>query len=98
VDALGRRVQQIVERGEAAKMDRAQIFTAIWKAAAEADGGADDAASWQPPAGALAAIPHFDEPWYCCAEPAREQFVSIGAAQPCAPADRAVPAAIDGFV
>jgi hypothetical protein len=38
VDALGRRVQQIVERGEAAKLGRAQIFAAIWKAAAEADG------------------------------------------------------------
>jgi radical SAM superfamily enzyme YgiQ (UPF0313 family)/outer membrane murein-binding lipoprotein Lpp len=24
-------------------------------------------------------IPHFTEPWYCCAEPTRDQFVSIGA-------------------
>jgi hypothetical protein len=22
-------------------------------------------------------IPHFTEPWYCCAEPMQDQFVSI---------------------
>jgi radical SAM superfamily enzyme YgiQ (UPF0313 family) len=105
VDALGRRVQQIVEQGEAAKLGRAEIFAAIWKAAAEAEGTApdDESAVWQPSAGVCAAIPHFDEPWYCCAEPAREQFVSIGIAPPAAPADVATPAvrigaAIDGFV
>ncbi|MGB6431598.1 MAG: radical SAM protein, partial [Candidatus Acidiferrales bacterium] len=111
VDALGRRVQEIVERGEAAKLSRAQIFAAIWQSAAEADGIAGEATAWQLPAGALAAIPHFDEPWYCCAEPAREQFVSIGIAQPiapaapdncgsgvAAPAARVARAAIDGFV
>jgi radical SAM superfamily enzyme YgiQ (UPF0313 family) len=106
VDALGRRVQQIVEQGEAAKLGRAQIFAAIWKAAAEAEGisTGEQSSIWQPPHGARAAIPHFDEPWYCCAEPAREQFVSIGIAQPAAPAAVSTPvvrvatAAIDGFV
>ena len=39
------------------------------RAAAEAVGD-DAAALWQPPAGGLrTAIPHFTEPWYCCAEP-----------------------------
>jgi radical SAM superfamily enzyme YgiQ (UPF0313 family) len=111
VDIFGRRVQQIVEQGEAAKLGRAQIFAAIWKAAAEADGisARGEDAIWQPPRSALAAIPHFDEPWYCCAEPAREQFVSIGIAPPAAapvrsavgdaaPATRIARAAIDGFV
>jgi hypothetical protein len=106
VDALGRRVQQIVEQAEAAKSGRAEIFAAIWRAAAEAEGVAAESSIWQPaPArrgglGELAAIPHFDEPWYCCAEPAREQFVSIGAPQPAAasPATRTAVAAIDGFV
>jgi radical SAM superfamily enzyme YgiQ (UPF0313 family) len=98
VDALGRRVQQIVEQGEAAKLNRAEIFSAIWKAAAEADGATGEAAAWQRPAGAHTAIPHFDEPWYCCAEPAREQFVAIGIAQAAAPAARVARAAIDGFV
>jgi radical SAM superfamily enzyme YgiQ (UPF0313 family) len=106
VDAVGRRVQQIVEQGEAAKLGRARIFAAIWKAAAEADSNSmeEESSVWQPPAGALVAIPHFDEPWYCCAEPAREQFVSIGVAKPAAaaavatPAVRVATAAIDGFV
>jgi len=111
VDIFGRRVQQIVEQGEAAKLGRAQIFAAIWNAAAETDGISSDAeaSTWQPPTGARAAIPHFDEPWYCCAEPAREQFVSIGIAQAAAvqvatavggaaPATRIARAAIDGFV
>ncbi|MGD0839790.1 MAG: CUAEP/CCAEP-tail radical SAM protein [Candidatus Acidiferrales bacterium] len=98
VDALGRQVQQIVERSEAAKLSRAEIFATIWRAAAE--GVAAEDSIWQPPPGELAAIPHFDEPWYCCAEPAREQFVSIGAAQAAAasPATRTAVAAIDGFV
>jgi radical SAM superfamily enzyme YgiQ (UPF0313 family) len=111
VDIFGRRVQQIVEQGEAAKLGRAEIFASIWKAAAEADGisAEDEDAIWQSRTGALAAIPHFDEPWYCCAEPAREQFISIGIAQPVAvpvvaavgdtaPATRIARAAIDGFV
>jgi hypothetical protein len=100
VDALGRRVQQIVEQAEAAKLGRAEIFAAIWRAAAEAEGVAAEDSIWQPPPGDFAAIPHFDEPWYCCAEPAREQFVSIGTAQPAAasPATRTAVAAIDGFV
>jgi len=105
VDSLGLRVQQIVEQSEAAKLSRAEIFAAIWRAAAEAEGGAAEDSIWQPAparrggAGALAAIPHFDEPWYCCAEPARDQFVSIGAAPPAAsPAVRTAFAAIDGFV
>jgi radical SAM superfamily enzyme YgiQ (UPF0313 family) len=111
VDTFGRRVQQIVEQGEAAKLGRAQIFASIWKVAAEADGISPDAeaATWQPRFGEHAAIPHFDEPWYCCAEPARGQFVSIGTAQPtaasvasaagdAAPATRIARAAIDGFV
>jgi radical SAM superfamily enzyme YgiQ (UPF0313 family) len=111
VDIFGRRVQQIVEQGESAKLGRAQIFADIWKAAAESDGlsAGAEASTWQPRLGARAAIPHFDEPWYCCAEPAREQFVSIGIAQPAAvavataagdavPATRITRAAIDGFV
>jgi hypothetical protein len=101
VDALGRRVQQIVEQGEAAKCGRAEIFAAIWKAADEADDASREGSLWQPPPGAHAAIPHFDEAWYCCAEPAREQFISIGTAQPVAavqPAARVPSGAIDGFV
>jgi hypothetical protein len=27
-------------------------------------------------------IPHFTEPWYCCAEPTQDQFVSITSVTP----------------
>ena len=36
----------------------------------------------QPVFAARPAIPHFTEPWYCCAEPTREQFISIGGGAP----------------
>jgi len=26
-------------------------------------------------------VPYLDEPWYCCAEPMDDQFVSIGRAK-----------------
>ena len=56
-------------------------------------GGADQAAMGgnasvftplgrQPMFAARPAIPHFTEPWYCCAEPTREQFISIGGGAP----------------
>jgi hypothetical protein len=28
------------------------------------------------------AIPHMNEPWYCCAEPSSDQLVSIGQVKP----------------
>ena len=57
-----------------------EVFARIWQAAAEADGDAAGAA-WKPAAGAArAGIAHFSEPWYCCAEPTRDQFVAIGGA------------------
>jgi hypothetical protein len=36
-------------------------------------------------------VPYLDEPWYCCAEPMSDQFVSIGKAkEPVAKADQFV--------
>ena len=55
----------------------------------------------QPTFAARPAIPHFTEPWYCCAEPTREQFVSIaGGAQPPARRERPADAALqaDAFL
>jgi radical SAM superfamily enzyme YgiQ (UPF0313 family) len=79
VDALAKEVGEIVEREEKLHRTRAEIFASIWKAAARAAGKSGD-----PPAAFLGtqaarrAIPHMDEPWYCCAEPTRDQLVSIG--------------------
>jgi hypothetical protein len=79
LDALAERVQDLANEGDKLRQTRSEVFARIWQAAAEAAGE-----GWQPPwqpakDAESAAIPHFSEPWYCCAEPTREQFVSIGA-------------------
>lgn len=52
------------------------VFERIWKTAHAAAGlAAPLIATSQAPTGA---IPFLSEPWYCCAEPTREQFVSLG--------------------
>ncbi len=108
VDELQRRVQAAVEQCEKEKLGRSESFARVWRAAADAAGtvseDSDGAAIWKPRSGARAEAPHLDEPWYCCAEPTREQFVSIASAgaAPCGgpTAPRAVPAGrpADGFV
>jgi len=79
VDALAAEVSQIVEREEKLRHSRAEIFTQIWYAAARV---CDDApqipASLRGGQPMRVAIPHMNEPWYCCAEPSRDQLVSIG--------------------
>jgi radical SAM superfamily enzyme YgiQ (UPF0313 family) len=76
VDALSETVQAIAADGDRRKESRYMVFERIWKAAHAAAGLAAPAiqASQSP----TAAIPFLSEPWYCCAEPTREQFVSIG--------------------
>jgi hypothetical protein len=76
VDALGETVQAIAAEGDRRKESRSLVFGRIWKAAHAAAGlAAPVLHSAQAP---VAAIPFLSEPWYCCAEPTREQFVSIG--------------------
>jgi radical SAM superfamily enzyme YgiQ (UPF0313 family) len=83
VDALASEVSGIVEREEKLRRSRAEIFAQIWRAAARL---IDDApqipdalfASQAP----RVAIPHMNEPWYCCAEPSSDQLVSIGQVKP----------------
>ena len=92
MDALANRVQDVASAGDSLKRSRTETFAEIWRAAAEAAGDDSVAAAWHPPAAAPRPIPHFTEPWYCCAEPTRDQFVSIGASalvasQPDAPLD-----------
>ncbi len=76
LDALAERVQDLANEGDKLRKTRSEVFALIWRAAAEADGdaiGAEQACGcWR------AAIAHFSEPWYCCAEPTRDQFVAIG--------------------
>lgn len=76
VDALSETVQAIAAEGDRKKESRSTVFGRIWKAAHAAAGL--DAPSTQTSHTSPAAIPFLSEPWYCCAEPTREQFVSIG--------------------
>jgi radical SAM superfamily enzyme YgiQ (UPF0313 family) len=77
VDALSKTISDLVQRGDSLKLTRTQIFSHIWRAAhATAEIPAppipgNSAAQASP-------VPFLDEPWYCCAEPMDNQFVSIG--------------------
>ncbi|HUK31788.1 MAG TPA: radical SAM protein, partial [Candidatus Acidoferrum sp.] len=87
VDALAEEVQRIVERDEKERRSRDETFSHIWNAAAHATGTSSGDSTetlaalpnFKRNGGKRAAIPHMNEPWYCCAEPTREQLVSIGA-------------------
>ncbi len=73
MDAVAARVQELAAEGDKLRRSRTETFEFIWQAVS---------ARPQPPSlAAPEAIPHFSEPWYCCAEPTQEQFVSIAAAQ-----------------
>jgi radical SAM superfamily enzyme YgiQ (UPF0313 family) len=77
LDALCHEISELVQRGEKLKLTRTEIFSHIRRAARAAAGQ-----------GELPVVPHsqtksapvpfLDEPWYCCAEPMNDQFVSIG--------------------
>src|SRR6267142_960394 len=92
-DALSEAVQEIAAAAERQKESRPATFERIWKAAHAAAGL---------PAPAIAAakhskhvVPYLSEPWYCCAEPTRDQLVSIGTVKPPL---KNVLATADGFV
>ena len=79
VDALSAEVAQIVEHSEKLRATRARIFARIWEAAARAAGeSAELPESFRHLGMERPAIPHMNEPWYCCAEPTTDQLVSIG--------------------
>jgi hypothetical protein len=76
MDILSERIQELANAGDRLKRSRTDTFTLIWRAAAELAGenvGLDPAM----PKTSMCKIPHFTEPWYCCAEPTQDQFVSI---------------------
>ncbi|MGH9646956.1 MAG: CUAEP/CCAEP-tail radical SAM (seleno)protein [Bryobacteraceae bacterium] len=61
VDTLANLVFQLVSRRQAENKTRAEIFGEIWELVL---GTPPPTLAAQPP------VPHLDEPWYCCAEPA----------------------------
>src|SRR6266404_1386552 len=93
LDALSETVQEIAAAAERQKESRLVTFELIWKAAHFAAGL--PAPQISPPARSQAGVPFLSEPWYCCAEPTRDQLVSIGAQKPLA---KNAVASADGFV
>src|SRR6266571_611935 len=76
MDMLSERVQELANAGDRLKRSRADTFMRIWRAATELAGENAVSADAMPKA-SMRKVPHFSEPWYCCAEPTHDQFVSI---------------------
>jgi radical SAM superfamily enzyme YgiQ (UPF0313 family) len=79
VDALAREISGLVQRGESLKLSRTEIFAHIRRAAYAAAGKRAQNGNGVPVTKS-APVPYLNEPWYCCAEPMDDQFVSIGGA------------------
>jgi radical SAM superfamily enzyme YgiQ (UPF0313 family) len=91
VDSLSEAVQSIAAEADRKKESRVAGFARIWEAAHAAAGVVAPELRVTEGRG----VPFLSEPWYCCAEPTRDQLVSIGGAV--APAQEKVMTA-DGFV
>ena len=76
MDMLSERVQELANFGDRLKLSRTDTFMRIWRAASGLAG--ENAVSGDVvPKASMGKIPHFSEPWYCCAEPTQDQFVSL---------------------
>ena len=76
LDQLSERVQELANAGDRLKRSRTETFTQIWRATNELS-GENEVSDPRTPKNSMRGIPHFTEPWYCCAEPTQDQFVSI---------------------
>lgn len=81
VDELSETVQQIATVADREKASRSVAFERVWQAAHAAAGM--NAPGLETPF-APRTVPFLSEPWYCCAEPTKDQLISIG--KPQAPA------------
>ncbi|HXM93034.1 MAG TPA: CUAEP/CCAEP-tail radical SAM protein [Candidatus Dormibacteraeota bacterium] len=80
VDALSESVQEIAASADARKESRSMAFERIWSAAHVAAGL--ELPKLQQGVSPAAAVPFLSEPWYCCAEPTRDQLFSINSVKP----------------
>jgi radical SAM superfamily enzyme YgiQ (UPF0313 family) len=99
VDDLSDIVQGVAAAADRKKESRSVAFAKIWTAAHTAAGAAHGVVGIEAPQLAQlsgVAVPFLSEPWYCCAEPTKEQLVSIGSVTK-KPAEPATVSA-DGFV
>src|SRR5260221_128810 len=76
VDLLSEAVQSIAAEADRKKESRAGAFARIWDAGHVGAGGVAPEFGVKEGRGG----PFLSEPWYCCAEPTRDQLVSIGGA------------------
>jgi radical SAM superfamily enzyme YgiQ (UPF0313 family) len=91
VDALSEAVQSIAADADRKKESRAAAFARIWGAAHAAAGQVAPELRVRE----ARTVPFLSEPWYCCAEPTRDQLVAIGGAREKA---REAVGGADGFV
>jgi radical SAM superfamily enzyme YgiQ (UPF0313 family) len=91
VDLLSETVQSIAAEADRKKESRVAAFARIWEAAHAAAGKVAPELQVREGRG----VPFLSEPWYCCAEPTRDQLVAIGGVRE--RVREAVPGA-DGFV
>lgn len=80
LDTLSKAVQEIAAAAERQKESRPATFERIWKAAHSAAGLPAPPLNLAVPS--QGRVPFLSEPWYCCAEPTRDQLISIGAPKP----------------
>jgi radical SAM superfamily enzyme YgiQ (UPF0313 family) len=92
LDELSEIVQAIAASADQSKEARSVAFQRIWQAAHAAAGINSPELTLQ----GCTAVPFLSEPWYCCAEPTKEQLVSIGSVTKAA--HPGVPMSADGFV
>jgi len=75
LDTLSETVQVIAADADRRKQSRFAAFERIWQAA-HATAGLAASKLREPRA---TQVPFLSEPWYCCAEPTKDQLISIGA-------------------
>lgn len=78
LDALSETVQAIAADADSRKDSRFAAFERIWEAAHATAG----LAAPRLRESRAAQVPFLSEPWYCCAEPTKDQLVAIGGAKP----------------
>ncbi len=76
IDRLSEELQDIAAANEKRKLGRSAIFEQMWRAASKAADRVFEHPSG-PRVSSAAPVPHLNEPWYCCAEPTREQLLPI---------------------
>lgn len=76
IDRLCEELQDLAAANEKRKLSRSATFRQMWNAACKAaDRGCER--HGRPETSSCAAVPYLNEPWYCCAEPTRDQLLPI---------------------